>query len=179
MTNAKVGALFSASAHSFSKEEQESLTLIAGEGVAGDAHRGKTVQHLSRIKRDPSQPNLRQVHLIPSELLDDLNAKGFDVQPGDLGENISTRGIDLLGLPRGALLHVGDALLQVTGLRNPCRQIENFRPGLLQEVLGQENGKTVRKAGIMTIVLKGGVVKAGDDIHITLPQEPQEPLEVV
>ena len=111
MTHAKVGALFSASTHSFSKQAQTSLTLIAGEGVAGDAHMGKTVQHLSRIKRDPSQPNLRQVHLIQSELLDDVNAKGFDVKPGDLGENISTQGIDLLGLPRGALLHVGEALL--------------------------------------------------------------------
>lgn len=179
MTAPKVGALFRASTHSFSKDAQQSLTLIAGQGVEGDAHKGKTVQHLSRIKRDPTQPNLRQVHLIHSELLDDLNAKGFDIAPGQLGENISTQGIDLLALPRGALLHIGGALLQVTGLRNPCQQIEKFRPGVLQEVLTKKDGKIIRKTGIMTIVLQGGTVTVGDEIHITLPVKPHEELEVV
>lgn len=179
MTNAKVGALFSASAHSFSKKPHDSLTLIEGEGVEGDAHRGKTVQHLSRIKRDPTTPNVRQVHLIHSELFAELEAKGFYVQPGQLGENISTQGIDLLDLPRGTLLHIGDTVLEVTGLRNPCKQIEAFEPGLLSAMLDKVDGKIIRKTGIMSIVVTGGAINVGDEIKITLPQGPHEALEVV
>ncbi len=179
MRTAFVGEVFASPTHSFSKESCDQITLIEGEGVEGDAHKGKTVQHLSRIKRDPTQPNLRQVHLIHAELLMELKNNGFTVLPGQLGENICTMGIDLLGLPRGALLHIGDALLQVTGLRNPCQQIEKFQPGLLDQVLTKEDGKIIRKTGIMTIVLQGGAINVGDEIHITLPVEPHEELEVV
>lgn len=87
--------------HTFSKQVLHSITLIAGDGVEGDAHCGKTVQHRSRVKADPTQPNLRQVHLIHSELFEELKEQGFDVAAADLGENITTRGIDLLSLPKG------------------------------------------------------------------------------
>src|SRR5262245_42645078 len=160
--------------HSFSKPNVESIELIAGLGVNGDAHLGETVQHIVRVKEDPTKPNLRQVHLIHGELHDELKAQGFTVRPGDIGENITTRGIDLLGLPRGTRLHVGrDAVVEVTGLRTPCKQIERFQAGLLAAVAQDANGNLFVKSGIMGIVLKGGVVKPGDPIRIELPPEPQ------
>jgi len=143
--------------HLFSKENRESIQLIAGEGVEGDAHSGTTVKHRSRVAQDPARPNLRQVHLIHSELFDELRLSGFDVLPGQMGENITTRGLDLLGLPKGSLLFLGkDTIVEVTGLRNPCSQIDNFCPGLLAAVLDRDDeGKLVRKAGIMGIVIAG------------------------
>ncbi len=141
--------------HRFSKQATAEVTVIAGLGIEGDAHNGVKVKHRSRVAADPSQPNLRQVHLIHLELFDELRLKGFKVQPADLGENITTQGVDLLGLPRGTLLRIGDdAVLEVTGLRNPCAQIERFQPGLLAAVLdrGPQN-EVIRKAGIMTIAL--------------------------
>jgi MOSC domain-containing protein YiiM len=168
-------------AHRFSKQPVEAIRLMEGLGVEGDAHLGKTVQHRSRVAVDPSQPNLRQVHLIAAELLKELSGQGFDVQPADLGENVTMQGIDLIGLPRGTLLHLGrEAIVQITGLRNPCSQIEQFRPGLLRAVLGKEaDGKIVRKAGVMGIVLRGGEISAGDDVCVELPPEPHLPLERV
>jgi MOSC domain-containing protein YiiM len=168
-------------AHRFSKQPVEMIRLIEGLGVEGDAHLGETVQHRSRVAVDPSQPNLRQVHLIAAELLKELSGQGFDVQPADLGENVTMQGIDLIGLPRGTLLHLGrEAIVQITGLRNPCSQIEQFRPGLLRAVLGKEaDGKIVRKAGVMGIVLRGGEISAGDDARVELPPEPHLPLERV
>lgn len=167
--------------HTFSKENALGIRLIAGIGVEGDAHAGETVKHRSRVARDPSQPNLRQVHLIHSELHDELRQKGFTVVAGDMGENVTTKGIDLLGLPTGTKLHLGDAaVIEVTGLRNPCSQIENFQPGLLKAVLDQgENGELIRKAGIMAVVLTGGEVFPGDPIRVELPPEPHRPLEKV
>jgi MOSC domain-containing protein YiiM len=167
--------------HRFSKRIVPEIAILAGLGVAGDAHRGVTVRHRSRVKADPSQPNLRQVHLIHGELFDELAALGFSVGPADLGENITTRGIDLLGLPRGAILRIGGAVrLQVTGLRNPCAQIDAFRPGLLAAVIGKRaDGTLVRKAGVMTIALAGGSVRAGDPIAVELPEPPFLPLERV
>ena len=167
--------------HHFSKAVVPEIAIVAGLGVAGDAHSGETVKHRSRLKVDPSQPNLRQVHLIHAELFDEVAAKGFAVQAGDLGENITTRGIDLLGLPRGAVLRIGEtARLQVTGLRNPCAQIDAFRRGLLAAVLERRaDGTLVRKSGIMTTVLAGGVVRAGDAIAVDLPAPPFLPLERV
>ncbi|WP_342241864.1 MOSC domain-containing protein [Inquilinus sp. OTU3971] len=167
--------------HSFSKPVLDAIRLLAGLGVEGDAHLGVTVKHRSRVKVDPTQPNLRQVHLIQSELHDELAAAGFTVVPGDLGENVTTRGIDLLGLPTGAKLRLGaEAVVEITGLRNPCGQIDGFQQGLLKQVLGRdEAGNLVRKAGVMGIVLAGGTVRPGDPIAIELPPEPHRPLERV
>ncbi|HEY9372146.1 MOSC domain-containing protein [Streptomyces sp.] len=167
--------------YSFTKPNRGSITLLAGLGVEGDVHAGETVKHRSRVAKDPTVPNLRQVHLIHEELFDEVAGNGFTVAPGDLGENVSTRGIDLLGLPTGTRLHLGDeAVVEVTGLRNPCAQIDNYQHGLLKQVLGRdENGQIVRKAGIMSIVLAGGVVRPGDPIRVELPEEPHRPLEKV
>lgn len=167
--------------HAFSKPLATGIRLLAGLGVEGDAHCGATVKHRSRVAVDPTQPNLRQVHLIHEELLDELNAAGFDVAPGRMGENVTTRGIDLLGLPAGARLKLGEAAeVEITGLRNPCAQIEAFRPGLLKAVLGRDaEGRLIRKAGIMGIVLAGGEIRPGDQIAVTLPPEPHRALDRV
>jgi MOSC domain-containing protein YiiM len=178
-----VGAVISVACsegHQFSKQPVGAITLIAGEGVEGDAHRGVTVKHRSRVAADPTQANLRQVHLIHSELLDELAAKGFAVGPGDMGENILTTGIDLLALPSQSMLHIGSATLRVTGLRNPCRQLNDFAPGLMDAVLDRAlDGSLIRKAGIMAIVAEGGEIKPGDTITLTLPPPPHQPLDRV
>lgn len=167
--------------HGFSKTVERSVRLIEGEGVQGDAHAGTTVKHRSRVARDPSQPNLRQVHLLQSEVLADLNARGFPIAPGALGENLTTHGIDLLALPSGTRLHLGDsAVVEVTGLRNPCRQIEDFHAGLLAAVIEKDAaGHVIRKTGVMAIVLAGGVLHEGDPIRVELPAAPHRRLEVV
>ncbi len=176
-----VTAVSRSDAHSFSKSSRDSIRLLAGLGIEGDAHLGKTVQHRSRVAQNPSQPNLRQVHLIHSELHDELQASGFDVSAGQMGENITTRGLELLTLPRGARLRIGEtALLEVTGLRNPCKQLEQFQTGLLAAVLDRdEAGDLIRKAGVMSVVLVGGVVRPGDTIRAELPPEPRQRLERV
>ncbi|MCL2552272.1 MAG: MOSC domain-containing protein [Actinomycetia bacterium] len=181
MHSGSVIAVSRDSAHRFSKPNQDSIRLLAGLGVEGDAHLGVTVQHLSRIAKDPTQPNLRQVHLIHAELFDDLRRAGYEVAPGDLGENVTTRGLDLLGLPVGTLLHLGpDAVVEVTGLRNPCLQIDRFRSGLLKQVAGRdESGAVVRKGGIMGVVLTGGELRPGDAVTVELPATPHRPLERV
>ncbi|NYV78808.1 MOSC domain-containing protein [Streptomyces sp. UH6] len=167
--------------YSFTKPNQESVTLLAGLGVEGDVHAGVTVKHRSRVAADPTRPNLRQVHLIHSELFDELASAGYMVAPGELGENITTQGVDLLGLPTGTLLRLGEeAVVEVTGLRNPCLQIDGFQRGLLRQVVGRdEAGDVVRKAGVMSVVRTGGVVRPGDTVTITLPAEPHRPLEKV
>ncbi|GGW61962.1 MULTISPECIES: MOSC domain-containing protein [Streptomyces] len=175
-----VTAVSSNGEYSFTKPNRDSITLLAGLGVEGDVHAGVTVKHRSRVAQDPTQPNLRQVHLVQEELFDEVGAAGFTVTPGDLGENITTRGIDLLGLPAGTLLRIGEAVLEVTGLRNPCLQIDNFRQGLLKQVVGRdEAGNIVRKAGVMSIVREGGVVRPGDAVEAELPSGPHRPLERV
>ncbi|MEU2244388.1 MOSC domain-containing protein [Streptomyces sp. NPDC018338] len=181
MSGGTVQTVSSNGTYTFTKPNREAITLLAGLGVEGDVHAGVTVKHRSRVARDPSQPNLRQVHLIHAELFEDVAGAGFEVAPGDLGENVTTRGIDLLGLPTGTRLHLGaQAVVEVTGLRNPCAQIDNFRHGLLKQVLGRdENGELVRKAGIMGIVLVGGEVRPGDTIRAELPEGPHRPLEMV
>ena len=171
--------------HAFSKPAAPFIRLLAGLGVEDDAHNGVTVKHRSRVAADPTQPNLRQVHLMHAELFDELAAQGFTVSAGQLGENITTSGLDLLGLPKGTRLHLGEtAVVEVTGLRNPCSQIEAFgleqRPGLLAAVLDKdEAGNLIRRAGIMGIVIAGGEVRAGDEIAVTLPPEPWTKLERV
>ncbi len=169
---ATIVAVSSHAKHEFSKPAKDTIELHEGFGVVGDAHAGVTVQHLSRIAVNPAAPNLRQVHLIHAELLDELRGRGFDVGPGALGENIVTRGIDLLGLGTGTVLHLGnDAAIQVTGLRNPCAQLDKLQRGLLAAVLDRDaNGALVRKSGIMAIVLKSGQVRPGDAIRIEAPQ---------
>ncbi|MDR2984964.1 MAG: MOSC domain-containing protein [Nocardiopsaceae bacterium] len=167
--------------HAFSKPVRDAIMLVAGRGVEGDAHYGHTVQHLSRIARDPSASNLRQVHLIHAELHDELHMRGFRVSPGDMGENITTRGIDLLGLPAGTKLTLGEeAVIQVTGLRNPCVQLDGFQHGLMKAVLDRDaDGALVRKAGVMAIVVTGGRVRAGDRISVSYPPQPHMPLQPV
>lgn len=181
MITSLVTAVSRSAAHTFSKDNQGSICLIAGRGVEGDAHSGVTVQHRSRVAQDPSQPNLRQVHLIHAELFDELRIAGLEVSAGQMGENITTRGINLLGLPTGSRMSVGEtAVLEVTGLRNPCSQLDGFLPGLTAAVLDRDAaGNLIRKAGIMGIVIVGGEVSAGDSISVTLPPKPHKPLERV
>ena len=176
-----VMAVSRSATHTLSKPNQESIRLLAGRGVEGDAHCGETVKHRSRVARDPTQPNRRQIHLIHAELFDELQTAGFTVSAGQMGENITTRGIDLLGLPTGARLHLGDtAVVEVTGLRNPCAQLDRLQPGLMAAVLARDaNGSLVRKVGVMGIVLVGGKVWPGDPIRVELPPEPHRPLERV
>lgn len=171
---ALIRALHRSNAHTFSKAEEPSLTLRTGLGVDGDAHCGSTVKHRSRVAIDPSQPNLRQVHLLSEEILDALKAHGYRLKPGDLGENITTMGVDLHALPSGTVLRLGDsALIALTGLRNPCHQIESFRDGLLRQVASKDSdGNVVRRAGVMAIVVQGGDVHRGDLIVAQLPPPP-------
>jgi MOSC domain-containing protein YiiM len=168
-------------AHRFSKMPALSIRLLRGLGVAGDAHSGETVQHRSRVRKDPTQPNLRQVHLMHAELFDELRARGFALRPGDLGENVTTSGIDLLALPAHTRLHLGaTAVVEVTGLRNPCSQMDRFQQGLMAATLDKDaDGNLVRKAGIMSIVLADGDVRPGDAIGIELPATPHRSLQPV
>ncbi len=167
--------------HAFSKRPQMWIRLVAGLGVEGDAHQGATVKHRSRVARDPSQPNLRQVHLLHAELLDELRPRGFDIGPGQIGENVLTKGLDLLRLPTGALLHLGEAaVVEITGLRNPCVQLDRFRPGLMAATLDRDPaGHLIRKAGVMGVVRVGGDVRPDDRVRVVLPDSPHRPLQPV
>lgn len=200
MPQAHVVAVSRDQTHRFSKVPCEAVTLVEGMGVAGDAHAGALVQHLSRVRRDPNQPNLRQVHLIHAELLDEARAAGHDVGPGSLGENILTGDLDLLGLPTDTLLLIGAVVLRVTGLRNPCRQINEFSAGLLKVVVSRADGVAsasevtlgstggaetvdgvglVRKAGVMAVVEHGGEVRPGMTIEVVTPAGPHQVLTPV
>jgi len=176
-----VEAVHKSASHTLIKPGQASIRLLAGLGVEGDAHMGVTVKHRSRVARDPSQPNLRQVHLIHAELHDELRAHGFTVGAGAMGENITTRGVDLLHLPVGTRLHLGaEAVVEITGLRSPCAQLDRLQPGLREAVLDRDaQGQLVRKAGVMGVVLAGGEVRPADAIGVELPQEPHQPLQPV
>jgi MOSC domain-containing protein YiiM len=176
-----VTAVCLSGAHTMSKPKAPSIKLIKGLGVEGDAHQGVTVKHRSRVARDPTQPNLRQVHLIHAELHDELREKGFDIREGEMGENITTRGLELLALPKGAKLHIGQtAVVEVTGLRNPCLQLDGLHQGLMAAVLDKDTeGNLIRKAGIMAVVLEAGVVMPGDTLQVELPPQPYQPLHVV
>jgi MOSC domain-containing protein YiiM len=176
-----VAAVSRSGSHTFSKPVVGVIRLIAGLGVDGDAHAGVTVKHRSRVKRDPSQPNLRQVHLVHAELHEELAAAGFTVRPGDIGENVTTRGLNLLGLPTGTRLRLGpDAVVEVTGLRNPCTQLDAFQDGLMAAVLGRApDGSVIRKAGVMAVVLTDGEVRPGDAVVVELPAQPHVPLAPV
>ena len=176
-----VVAVSSRIGHHFSKTSNLSIRLLKGLGVAGDAHMGETVKHRSRVRKDPTAPNLRQVHLMHAELFDELRLKGFVVQRADLGENVTTSGLDLLALPSGARLHLGaSAVVEITGLRNPCIQIDHFQKGLMAATLDKDaDGNLVRKAGVMSIVIADGDVRPGDAIRVELPDMPHRPLQPV
>ena len=167
--------------HTMSKPSRPAIRLLAELGVEGDAHMGATVKHRSRVMRDPTEPNRRQVHLIHAELHDELRAAGLEVGAGQMGENVTTRDVDLLGLPAGARLRIGgEAVVEVTGLRNPCAQLNGVQPGLMDAVLDRDaEGNLVRKAGVMGIVLSGGEVRPGDEIRVEMPPPPHEPLKPV
>ena len=181
LTGGTVLSVSMSGSHSFSKYIREEINLLEGLGVEGDAHCGKNVQHLSRIAKDPRRPNLRQVHLIHAELFDELAREGFHLAPGMLGENITTRNIPLLRLPTGSRLYFANsAVLEITGLRNPCSQIETFMPGLLAAVANRDKkGNLVRKCGVMATVITGGKVSPGNEITVELPPEPHTPLHRV
>lgn len=178
---AVVTSVGSSPAHRVAKPPRARIRLVEGLGVEGDAHFGARVQHRSRVARDPSQPNLRQVHLIHAELHDELLSSGFEVAPGVMGENVTTRGVDLLALPANTLLGLGpEAVVQVTGLRNPCQQLDEIQPGLMAATLARDGaGRLVRKAGVMAVVVVGGFVSAGDRITVRLPDPPHRRLEPV
>lgn len=177
---AKVVSVAKDDTHRFSKVSCDEISLIIGEGVEGDAHRGVTVKHRSRVKLDPTRPNLRQVHLIQMEIIESLQAQGFAVNAATIGENIATRGIDLLALPRDTRLVIGAAEIQITGLRNPCGQLDGFQKGLTAALLDKtKDGQLIRKAGVMGIVLSGGTIKAHDAISVHLPAKPYIKLERV
>jgi len=166
--------------HNLIKPTRDQITLVAGFGVKGDAHFGQTVQHLYDMRRNPDAPNLRQVHLIHAELFDELSRQGFTVGAGEMGENITTRGIDLLGLSRGTKLYIGEAVIEVTGLRNPCRKLNTLQDGLLPATLGRwEDGSVLAKTGVMGVILKGGDISPGDHIKTALPDGPYERLKAV
>jgi MOSC domain-containing protein YiiM len=176
-----VTAVSRSASHTMAKPNRQSIRLLRGLGVEGDAHLGETVKHRSRLRRDPSQPNLRQLHLIHEELHEELRRAGFTVFPGQMGENVTTRGVDLLGLPVGTCLHLGDtAVVEVTGLRNPCVQLDRLQPGLMAATLARDQqGGLVWKTGVMSIVLADGEIRPGDPIRVELPPEPHGPLEPV
>jgi len=179
--NAVVAAVSCSTKHTLVKFNETSIRLLPGLGVDGDAHLGAAVKHRSRVARDPTQPNLRQVHLVHGELHDSLQQQGFSVSAGQMGENVTTRGVDLLGLPTGARLRLGEmAMVEVTGLRNPCAQLDRIQPGLMGATLERAaDGSLIRKAGIMAVVVEGGEVRPGDPIRVELPEEPYRPLAPV
>ena len=176
-----IAAVSRSPGHTLSKPNEGSIRLLEGLGVEGDAHMGVTVKHRSRVAKDPTVPNLRQVHLIHAELHDELEAAGFHLAPGVMGENVTTRGIDLLGLPTGARLRLGPAaVVEITGLRNPCYQLNKIQEGLMAATLDRDpEGNLIRKAGVMGVVLAGGEVRPGDTIEVELPPEPRRKLEAV
>ena len=178
MTTGAVVAVSRSATHTMTKPNEGSILLVRGLGVQGDAHSGETVKHRSRVARDPAQPNLRQVHLIHAELHAELAETGFIITAGQMGENITTRELDLLGLPVGALLAIGNtAIVEITGLRNPCSQLDGIQEGLMAAVLDRDTeGNLIRKAGVMAIVIEGGQVRPGDRIAVTLPNAPHQPL---
>ena len=176
----KIVALSKSKTHTLQKFNCESFILLEGLGVEGDAHMGKTIKHRSRVAKDPSKPNFRQVHLIHIELLDELEEKGFKIKPGQMGENITTKGIDLLDLPTGSILQISSAKLKITGLRNPCVQLDGIQKGLMQAVLDRDvDGNLIRKAGVMGVVLEGGEISVGDKIVVDYPEKPHLKLEKI
>ena len=179
--NGWVFAICSSPKHGFSKQPQRSIRLLAGRGVEGDAHCGETVQHLYLKRRNPLAPNRMQVHLLQSELFDELAFVGYALTAGQLGENITTRGIGLLNLPQGTRLHLGgEAVVELTGLRTPCKLIEDFKPGLLKQVISRDAAnKVLAKAGVMAIVLHGGDVHERSPIRVEYPAARHVPLQMI
>ena len=179
-TNGSVVSVSRSPKHGFTKQVQTSITLLAGRGVEGDAHAGETVQHLYRMKLDPTAPNLAQVHFLHVELFDEMAAEGHALAPGAMGENVLTQGLDLLGMPTGALFRIGDTLVEISGIRDPCKKIDTLGKGLTKRLFDRAaDGTLIRKAGIMGVVREGGTIRPGDRITVELPPEPHRPLAVV
>ena len=180
MPNPTVIAVASDSAHNVIKPVRESISLIAGLGIEGDAHAGKTIQHRYDKARNPDAPNLRQVHLMHAELFDQMAELGMTVTPGQMGENITTRNIDILGVPRGTHLKIGEAIIEITGLRNPCKHLNKVAVGLMEACIERyDDGALFPQSGVMGIVIAGGEIKVGDDIQIITPDKPYSRLEPV
>ena len=181
MKTGKIISLNKSPKHCLSKQPYASISLLKGLGVEGDVHMGKTVKHRSRVAKDPTQPNFRQIHLIPNELFTELRLLGFEVRAGEMGENITTEGINLLELPKDTILKIGlEAKIKITGLRNPCNQLNSIKSGLMQAVISKDaSGNLIRKAGVMGIVIEGGVITLDDHIEIHLPSKPFEKLDKV
>ena len=179
--NAKVIAVSRKATHKFSKNNQLAIDLVAGFGVSGDAHYGQTVQHRYDKKKDPNRPNLRQVHLIQSELFDWVANKGYAIAPGDLGENITTRGIDLLALPLGTRLKLGEsAIVELTGLRHPCKLINSLGQNLMDVMKDSTpKGEMRPKAGVMSVVIESGKIMPDDEVVVFLPNGPFVPLPIL
>jgi MOSC domain len=156
--------------HRFSKPTRDRIVLLEGHGVEGDAHAGPFVRHRYLARRRPRVPNLRQVHLIPSELFRSLSEAGFEVAAGDLGENITTTGLDLERMPLGTLIEFGlMAMIELTGLRTPCVLIDRFQAGLKRQVLSSDETGPPFKCGVLGVVRSGGPVAAGDAARARLP----------
>lgn len=177
----RIEALHSSPSHSLKKETTSSLEIIKGLGVKGDAHMGAKIKHVYRVRKDPNEPNLRQVHIIHAELFDELKTKDFDISFGEMGENITCSGLDILSLPTDTELQMGvSTRLKVTGLRNPCAQLDSIKKGLMKACLDRnQSGEMIPKVGIMTIVLEGGIINQGDEIKVVFPPEPHRKLEAV
>lgn len=177
MTHPKVVAVACDSKHNIIKPVQAHITLIAGWGVEGDAHAGETIQHRYDKRRNPTAPNLRQIHLMHAELFDHMADQGMTVRPGQMGENITTRDIDILSLPQGTRLKLGNAVIELTGLRNPCKYLNTIAPGLMKACLAKhKDGTPFPQSGVMGMIIAGGIVKAGDAIEIVLPEKPHHRL---
>ena len=176
-----VVAVSRSDSHSFSKQNQESIELVAAYGIEGDVHAGATIKHRSRLAKEGDQPNIRQVHLLHTEIFEELKEQGYEVLPGELGENITTKGLDILAMPKGTRLHIGSsAIVELTGLRNPCGQIDDFQKGLKDALLDHDaEGNLIRKSGVMSIVIASGDVVPGDPIRVELPPLPHERMERV
>jgi hypothetical protein len=162
--------------HGFSKLVRESITLIKGHGVDGDAHAGAFVKHRYLARWRPRMANERQVHLINQALFEELFSEGFNVQPGNLGENVTTRGIDLLRLPLGTMLALGPtAAVELRGLRTPCVLVDRFRKGLLKALV--RKGEQPRfRAGVMGVVREGGILFPGNPVKVTISPAPWQAL---
>lgn len=179
MLKPRILSVSARSGHHFSKTPQRSIRLLAGLGVEGDGHMGERIKHRSRARYNPALPNLRQVHLIDSGYIALMAAKGYAVAPGDIGENLLVAGIDLISMPQDTLLHLGGdgAVVRITGLRNPCIQMDRFMPGLMAASLDRDaDGGLIRLTGVMGVVEGGGAVVPGDVVRVEMPEGEHLPL---
>jgi MOSC domain-containing protein YiiM len=171
-----VVAVASKEKHEFSKRTRHAITLVEDHGVEGDVHAGRVIQHRYLAKKMPVMPNNRQVHLIASELFTELGLSGFNVSPGELGENITTAGLDLTNLPLGTRLRLGSsAVVEITGLRTPCSLIDRFQKGLKRAMIMKHEQPRFR-CGVLGVAKATGKIAPGDPIIVELPSFSLQPL---